>query len=150
MKKTYLQALCRPDDTYHRLGLFQCLDLVIHPRCTSRACRSVNQCQWRWFKLMLTRMLFKLFVVDTLPLAAELKLRPQVGVWDWGMKLGQIEIDLMRSISKARLGCLNFDLNFIKFPNSEIGTLKLRLLFTGVEVELKVELEVELEIFETP
>jgi hypothetical protein len=64
--------------------------------------------------------------------------------------LGQIEIDLMRSISKARLGCLNFDLNFIKFPNSEIGTLKLRLLFTGVEVELKVELEVELVIFETP
>jgi hypothetical protein len=46
----------------------------------------------------------------------------------------------MRSIQFAPTCCLNFDLNFTKFPNSEIGKLKLRLLVTGVEVELRVEL----------
>lgn len=66
------------------------------------------------------------------------------------MELGQIEIDLMRSISKARLRYLNFDLNFTIFPNSEILNLKLGLLVTGVGVELKVELKVESGIFETP
>ena len=40
--------------------------------------------------------------------------------------------------------------NFMKFPNSEVGTSRLRLLVTGVEVELKVELEVNLGMFETP
>ena len=66
------------------------------------------------------------------------------------MELGQIEIDLMRSISKARLRYLNFDLNFTIFPNLEILNLKLGLLVTGVGVELKVELKVESGIFETP
>ena len=56
------------------------------------------------------------------------------------MKLGQVEIDLMRSISKARLRCLNFDLNFPKFLFWEVVKLKLRLLFTGIEVELRHEL----------
>ena len=66
------------------------------------------------------------------------------------MELGQIEIGLMRLISKARLRYLNFDLNFTIFPNSEILNLKLGLLITGVGVELKVELKVESGIFETP
>ena len=66
------------------------------------------------------------------------------------MELGQIEIDLMRSISKAQLRYLNFNLNFTICPNSEILNLKLGLLVTGVGVELKVELKVESGIFETP
>ena len=64
--------------------------------------------------------------------------------------MGQVEIDLMRSIPKARLRYLNFDLNFITFPNWEILNLKLRLLVTGAGVELKVELKVESGKFETP
>jgi hypothetical protein len=51
---------------------------------------------------------------------------------------------------KAPTYYLNFDLNFPEFPNSEVGNLKLRLLVTGVGVELKVELRLELGNFETP
>ena len=56
------------------------------------------------------------------------------------MKLGQVGIDLMRSIQKASTCSLNFDLNFTNFPNTEIGNLKLRLLFTGVGVKLRYKL----------
>ena len=39
----------------------------------------------------------------------------------WGMELGQIEIDLMRSIQKPQLHDLNFNLNFL------IGKLELEV-----------------------
>ena len=69
----------------------------------------------------------------------------------WGTKLrhrvgADFENNLMRCFSKAPTCSLNFDLNFLEFPNLEVGDLKLRLLVTGVEAQVGVELE----MFETP
>ena len=67
------------------------------------------------------------------------------------MELGaEFENNLMRSFPKAPTCCLNFNLNFPEFPNSEVGNLKLRLLVTGVEAQVEVQVGVELEMFETP
>ena len=73
----------------------------------------------------------------------------------WGTKLrhgvgAEFENNLMRSFPKAPTCCLNFDLNFPEFPNSEVGNLKLRLLVTGVEAQVEAQVGVELEMFETP
>jgi hypothetical protein len=65
-------------------------------------------------------------------------------------ELESFGIDLMRSIPKAPTCYLNFDLNFKKFPNWEVGELKLRYLITGVEARVVPRVGLKFAMFETP